>query len=251
MTEEKRDETAEEEEKARLGLEARKRSIGHALRRAAGLPDEEDPFVKRSDEADLIDLNEVVAALWGETAPQMGRNPRAVEAELEAVRRDIKRLKKSIASLGSDTRHFIASCESPEGDALNSARMSGDFDRIVSAHRAWQARPREQRTISAAILAMDQLDAAIVPLIEQAIEASARLPKTGRIPNYHARNVAYLIALYVECVTGSPPGLWTGSEPSGPFARALQETFEALDIKASIQRPGEYATAKLSEDLEF
>ena len=60
-----------------------------------------------------------------------------------------------------------------------------------------------------------------------------------------------MVAVYVYGVTGSPPGLWTGSEPSGPFARALQKIFKILGIEASVQRPGEYAIAKLWENPDF
>jgi len=60
-----------------------------------------------------------------------------------------------------------------------------------------------------------------------------------------------LVAELVEDVTGSPPALWTGSNPSGPFARALQEIFKIMNIEAGIQRPGEYAISKLSENSEF
>ena len=135
------------------------------------------------------------------------------------------------------------------------------MDRILVAYKvAWEAVPPEQRAIPAALSAIEQLEAAIFKVIEQTIEEGDKLPNTGRIPNYAARKVAFLVALYLydttgKAETGSIPALRTGSKPSGPFARALTEIFEILNIRSGIQRPGEWAiselTSKLSENSEF
>jgi len=244
-----------EEEKARLYLSADQSSIARALRDAAGLPDLDNPFTERSDEAHLPYVGEFVELIWGHSPPHMGPNPRALEAEAEAVRSDINRLKKRLALLDREIVNFIRTRESSEGEELYLAAQTGNFDRILSAHKAWKAQPREQRILHAVFTELNRLEAVIVSLIEEAIEADAQLPKTGRIPNIHARNVAVVVAVYVEEVTGEIPGLTTSPMVTGPFALALTEIFKILGIKGGVQRPGEWAiselTSKLSKNSEL
>ena len=62
---------------------ARFRLIGHVLRRAAGLPDVEDPFIERSDEAHLPNAGGFISMIFLVTSDFSPPNPRAVEDELE------------------------------------------------------------------------------------------------------------------------------------------------------------------------
>jgi len=214
-------------------------SIGQVLRRAAGLPSQENPLITSSDEAHLPQLNLVLVDVWRASRATKWHNPRAVEDELGAIRRDLRGLANRIASLDENTLRYINDTESIDIDGV---RFPAGFYRFI---------PVEERMVPVALSAMERLEMAIVQVIEQTIDAGDQLPATGRIPNLAARKVAYLVAKYLHDVTGSPPALWTGADPSGPFACVLREIFEILGIKAGIQRPGEYAISKLSENSEF
>ena len=234
-----RDETAAQEEGPSSSSWALLVSIGHVLRRAAGLPSRANPLFGGSDEAHLPQLNLVSVDVLLASRATEWHNPRAVEDELGAIRRDLRGLANRIASLDENTLRYINDTESIDIDGV---RYTAEFHLHI---------PVENRMVPVALSAMERLEMAIVQVIEQTIDAGDQLPATGRIPNLAARKVAYFVAKYLHDVTGSPPALRTGANPSGPFARALREIFEILDIEAGIQRPGEYAISKLSENSDF
>ncbi len=241
-------------------------SLGQALQRAAGFPASgtllcrENTWFADSGGAHppILDtaIKKIFHASW---LFNDWHNPRAVEAELEEVCRNIKRLKNSIASLSGYTEVFIDlnGVPGPWTERIIDEVAQAEWDALADDDKTAIARadfyfvPYEDYTVPVALAALAKLDAAIVLTIEEAIEASAQLPKTGRIPNVVARDVAYVVARYLRDVTGDIPGLTTKPVVTGPFALALQEIFEILDIKAGVQRPGEYAISKLSENSEF
>jgi len=246
-------------------------SLGQALQRAAGLPasgpllSRENPWLADSGGAHPPILDTAIKEILGASSPIPNwRNPRAVEAELEAVRRDIKRLRNRIASLeehtdyygvdvnvyidlngdpGPGTERIIDEAAQAEWDAL------ADDDKTARAMADFYFVPPEEYTISVALSAMAKLDAAIVQTIEEAIEASAKMSETSKNPKYARWHVAYVVARYLYDVTGDIPGLTTSPTVTGPFALALQEIFEILDLPKSVQRPGEYAKLKLTSEL--
>ncbi|WP_143514661.1 hypothetical protein [Primorskyibacter flagellatus] len=86
-------------------------------------------------------------------------------------------------------------------------------------------------------------------------DLDARLEKTwskrGRPPNAYARTIALRLAKLVAGRTGRKPTLGTASDgghPSTDYGRALEETFEALEIKGEIRRPGEWALKQLTDE---
>lgn len=215
----------EKERRTRWGEESI--SIGQALQRAAGLPASgpllcrENPWLAGSGGAHPPILDTAITKIINASSPIPNwRNPRSAEAELEAVRRDIKRLRNRIASLeeytdyygfnlndyidlngdpGPMTERIVDEAAQAEWDAL------ADDDKTASAMAGFYFVPHEEYTVPVALSAMAKLDAAIVLTIEEAIEASAKLQKTGRIPNVAARDVAYVVAEYVRDVTGKLP----------------------------------------------
>ncbi len=239
----KRDETAEREGKPGSSLPELVVSIGKVLRRAAGLPSQENPLIAGSDEAHLPQLDRVSADVYLASRATEWHNPRAVEDELGAIRRELKRLKNRIAALDENT---IRQINDTEGVDIDGVRFTAEFLLFT---------PVEERTVPVTLAAMERLEVAIVQVIEQTIDAGNQLPATGRIPNLAARNVAYLVAKYLRDVTGKTPALWTGATPSGPFEMALTEIFEILDVESGLQRPGEWAikelTSKPSENSVF
>jgi hypothetical protein len=97
-------------------------------------------------------------------------------------------------------------------------------------------------------------------LLEEATRSTIRLTEAltreredmGQTRTYAAKRVALEVAKYMYQVTGNIPGLWTGENPSGPYAKAVLEIFDLLGIPpGSLQRAGEYATAKLKGNPEF
>ena len=233
-------------------------SLGQALQRAAGLPasgpllSRENPWLADSGGAHPPILDTAIKEILGASSPMPNwRNPRAVETELEAVRSDIKRLRNRIASLedytdiigfnlncyidnngdpSPVTERIIDEAAQAEWDAL------ADDDKTASAMAGFYFVPPEEYTVAVALAAMAKLDAAIVLTIEEAIEASAKLKETGRIPNVVAHGVARVVAEYVREVTGNLPGprrKYSGSD----FERTLVEIFKLLKIKAGAQAP--------------
>lgn len=244
-------------------------SIGQALQRAAGLPGSgpllcrENPWLAGSGGAHPPILDTAIKKILNASSPMPNwRNPRAVETELEAVRRDIKRLRNRIASLeeytdiigfnlkgyidlngdpGPMTERIFDEAAQAEWDAL------ADDDKTASAMAGFYFVPYKECTVPVALAALAKLDAAIVLTIEEAIEASAKLPETGRIPNVVAKDVAYVVAEYVRDVTGELPGprlRYSGSD----FERTLTEIFELLEIKADAQAPAKAVLLKLGKD---
>ena len=197
-------------------------SIGQSLQRAAGFPASgplicrENPWNADSGGAHPPILDTALRDIFmaGDLFIDILHNPRAVEAKLEAVRRDIKRLTNSIASLGEDIQIFIDINGDPgpgterivdeaaqaEWDAL------ADDDKTASAMAGFYFVPHEEYTVPVALAAMAKLDAAIVLTIEEAIEASAKLPETGRIPNIDALDAPFVFRclVYMKRPEGFP-----------------------------------------------
>ena len=97
-------------------------AIAHALRKAAGLPDEDDPYVWSSNEAHLPDLKIVASLVVLSSVGPPWKNPRAAEEELETTRRDLRRFKDQISSLDWRTVLHINQVASPKSQAAETAR---------------------------------------------------------------------------------------------------------------------------------
>ncbi len=230
-------------------------AIGQVLRRVAGLPDEDGPFIERWDETHLPNLrlvaSSIIVASYGPGV--FGKKPRAVEGDLEKIRRKLKTLRERIVKIDGETRSAINRAGSAEHAALKDLPEDASEDEIISAVQSVDTVPRDQWTVPATLVAMELLEAAIVSVIERAIQASSQLPETGRPPNRAKQEVASIVGKYLHDVTGSLPLLvpddtpepWRAAESREPFAVALVEVFEILGFKPGIQRAGEYATSKL------
>ncbi len=221
-------------------------SVGHSLRCAARLPDEDEPFIKRWDEAHLPDLSITASYIVNARFGPAWKNPRTIEAELGAIRSDLKKLNRRVTLLDSYTKSAINRAGAPDREEHEAAMVSGDPERIVSAMKAREAVPREQWAVRAALSEMDRLEAGIVQVIEQTIKAGDQLPPTGRIPNYEKNEVALYVADYLYEVTEKIPGLTTKPIVTGPFALALQEIFKILGLPAGVKQPGKWAISKLN-----
>lgn len=226
-------------------------AIGHILRRTVGLPAEDDPFIERSDESALPSLGVVASSIVvaGYGPGVFGRKPRAVETDLEALRRKLGKVRKQIAALDSEVRSAINRAGSDENRYLRELikTQPANIDEIIRAQRAAETVPREQWTVPAALTAIERLENATVPVIEHAVEASTQLSHTGRPRGGAKGRVTVIVARYIRDVTGNAPKVpdrpWEESDDS--FAVALREIFAILGLPPGIQRAAEYATSKL------
>ena len=261
--------TAGGEDAPRHAWSGREVAIGQALQRAAGLPASgpllcrENPWLADSGGAHPPILDTAIKKILGASSPLPNwHKPRAVESKLEKVRDDIRRLRNSIASLEDYTDYygFNLNCyidnngdPSPVTERIIDEAAQAEFDALAdddktaSEMAGFYFVPPEEYTVAVALAAMAKLDAAIVLTIEEAIEASAKLKETGRIPNVVAHGVARVVAEYVREVTGNLPGprrKYSGSD----FERTLVEIFELLKIKADAQAPAKAALLELAQN---
>ncbi len=237
--------------------------IGHALRRAAGLPDEDDPFIERRDETHLPGISlvasHIIVASYGK-APVV-RTPKAMAKTLKDIRKKSQYLRAQIAQIDGETRSTINRAGSAEHAALKDLPEDASEDEILRAGRAVGTVPREQWTVPAVLIAMDRLEDALTSVIGYATDLDARSPdpkspkkRRTKPPNYAKQGVAMVVWQYLKDATGDAPKLWPDDAPSEPwnrgessepFAVALREIFKILGFKPGIQAAGDYATSKL------
>lgn len=230
--------------------------IGHALRRAAGLPPLDDPIneIARPDELHLPWLGFFIGGISrGQfPTPDHVKRPRKVAQELTAIRHKLRDLQQRMAVL-DDTTTVALNWAGSMGNraykkALESANSHEDLPPVLDPR---DYLPREQYDgwdVQAALDTMARLEVAATEVEEQltadAISEVAEKPSgssAGRKPNLNKRNVAVLVAQYIRAVTGNAPAFWKSDQPSGPFAKALAEIFNLLHLPSGIDRAAEQA----------
>ncbi len=229
---------------------------GHALRRAAGLSDQENPFITYSDEAHLPVLGDVVCRVMLATLPPQWHNPRTAKTKLEKVRKDIKVLKNRITAIDLCTQIAINNAGSPHMQEYLAAKQQSinapsreTFDRAHAAFDAAYGGPPDELAVPTMLALLEQFETAIVSTIEQIIKEGESLKEKGRIWNHEKNAIALIVAQYLHAVTGDIPGLTIRPVVAGPFALALQDIFEILGLPKVVQRPGEYAISELTSKL--
>ena len=203
------------------------RQIGHALRQAAGLPYEENPFVLRPDEAHLPPLEAVVGMIeYLSVESEILEHPSKVAGDLAAIRQHLKKLRMHVTGLDDMTirllEHFIA----PE-------RVEYSLD---------DATRNRAETLSY----FEQLESAVAK-VEGIAENERKRPPVRGPRKIRERSIAHCVAYYVKRCTGALPKLSRrGSEPTGPYGRALCEIFVLFGLSpGSFQRAGEWAINNL------
>jgi len=224
-------------------LDALMLSISNALRRAVGFPEKDDPYIVYSDEPRPRHLRESVCRVLIAAHAPAWSNPRAVEAELWEIYHGIDDLMYRISSLDDYSHIIINAVGCLEPNDFETAKLSGDIYRMISALGGMSD---NEDTVLAALSAMTKLQDAIHPTIVRAILAGTRVKKTGSIPRHSKRDVALVVAQFMHEVTGNIPGLTTRPVVTGPFALALQEMFEILNLPKGVQRPGKWAISELT-----
>ena len=225
-------------------------NIGRVLRAAAGLTAVNDPLIVQKDETHLPRLDSVVNQVLRAASSVRWRKPRKVQADLAGMRRDLAALQARIAEFDVFTRVCINSAGGPfwlkyeSAGANQNMTCSPDYPAEVLALPLERG---EQKTIPAALTAMYRMEAACATIeAKAAAEAEGREVVRGPT-NAPARQVALEVGAYITDVTGAQPKLSRrGSEPTGPYARALHEILGLLGLNpGSFQRAGEWAIKQL------
>jgi len=158
------------------------------------------------------------------THPHPMRDPKAVEKEVDQIIKEIRSLRKRIASMDEYAKSYARRTVQPVYDG--------------------SIQPQEDWVDFAALRHVDALEAAMRNLGALAIELSP--PGAGRPKNRHAHDVALAAAHAFKELTGDDPTFWnTGSTP---FSRMVEALFRELGVKAGLRGPIENAMQKLATD---
>ena len=230
--------------------------VGHALRRAAGLPPLEDPIndILRPDELHLPWLGYFVGLICNEQLPTPGlvKDPSKVAQELGTIRNKLRELQRLIVRLDEPTSFALQWAGSTENKAYTKAQETVDnpedlppkiytTDYVpLDEYQEWN--------MKIVLGTFARLEAAAAE-VEQKLTADAARKVANKLPddkrdyarNLNKPNVAVLVAEYIQGVTGKVPTLWKSDQPSGPFAKALDEIFRLLHLSHAIDRAGEQA----------
>lgn len=225
-------------------------NIGRVLRAAAGLMAVNDPLIVQKDETHLPRLDRVADGVIQAASSVRWSKPHEVQAELAKFRRDLAALQARIAEFDSLTRAYINKAGDPFWREFEAARARQDMVPIPHLSAEVLALPlkkREQKTIPTALAALARLEVACAE-VEAKAAAEAKGRDVARGPtNLPARQVALEVGAYLTDVKGEPPKLSRrGSDPTGPYARALHEILDLLGLNpGSFQRAGEWAIKQL------
>ena len=104
--------------------------------------------------------------------------------------------------------------------------------------------------IEATLEQMDRLEEGLTLTLEQVEDVARGQKSMGQSRTYSKKMVAYSVATYMKLVTGNIPGFWSGNNSSGPYARAVREICDILNLDMthkSLQRAGEWAINELRD----
>jgi len=233
--------------------------IACIMRSAAGLSYSDTPASGWREDGTpdiLIIVGRIIFAARG---PKWDR-PESVSKELYKLRYSLRDLRRQLSSIDELTMYLINQYADPirqqqvtitDWDEYTNEEI-GEIARSNSELQFKLSSPDHQMPIEAALEQMDRLEEGLTRTLEDVEEDARARADMGQLRTYAAKQVALGVAEYMHRVNGKIPGLWTGGSPSGPYAKAVLEIFDLLDIpRGSLQRAGEYATAKLRSDPEF
>ena len=204
------------------------RQIGRALRQAAGLPYEENPFVFRPDEAHLPPLEAMVIMIEGVSVEsEILERPGKVAGDLAAIRQHLKKLRTHFTGLDDMTIGLLQISTAPERVEYGLADGGARF---------------RAETLSF----FEQLESAVAK-VEGAAENERKRPPVRGPRKNRERSIAIFVAYYIKWCKGVPPKLSRrGSEPTGPYGRGLRDILILLGLSpGSFQRAGEWAINNL------
>ncbi len=227
--------------------------IACILRSAAGLPYSETPASGWREEGtpEILEFLFNIISLASETRPRI-ENPKSVSDDLYKLRHSFRALKRQLLSIDKQAMVLLNEYAEPfwqqKADKLNDEytidEIYSDFEEL----RGMQDSPDYQTPIEAALEQMDRFEEGLTLTLEQVEGVARDRNDMGQLRTYSAKMVAYSVVVYMYSVNGKIPGLRTGENPSGPYAKAVLEIFDILGIPpGSLQRAGEWAIDKLRD----
>lgn len=192
---------------------------------------------ERAQKLNHLSSNIVLAATAQH--PARDQRPDILEAELNAVRVEIRALVRRLSNL-DDWAASVARRADTE-KALEAA--GSDVGRIMATIRDAADTPQEDWLDKATIRQLQKLDDALKRPIEVLIRRGEGLNDgRGAKPNLVARRVALAAAQALIVATGRPPSYWRDATA---FAKLTADLFRVFDIRADTRRPCEWALSKL------
>lgn len=170
--------------------------------------------------------------------------PDELEADLEAIRKQINELMDAISQLNPWAAK-IARREA-ERARLLAAGMPED---LLEIQMMWHEAPMTEWIDQKAISSLKGLRDALKVPIETLIHAGRSLPSgKGRKPDLVARKVAYLAGWALHVIGDQKPSYWKDSSKFAKFCEAL---FLEFSLKADTRRACEWALSELAKNGKF
>jgi len=228
------------------------------MRRAAGLPYTDTPASGWQENGTPEMFSIVHGVIFAASGPTWD-HPESVSKELFKVRHSLRDLKRRLLSLDKQVFERLNQYADPIwrqevfklADEFADALTLEEFHRNNLKFIAKLDSLHHQTPIEATLEQMDRLEEGLTEILEEVEDDAHERADMGQLRTYAAKEVALGVAEYMYRVNGKIPGLWTGENPSGPYAKAILEIFDILDIPpGSLQRAGEYAIAKFKSGVE-
>lgn len=177
------------------------------------------------------------------TTPHPISEPQRIEREVDLILKDVRSLRKRIASLDASARSYARRAADRDKmlELMTAIADAPDDEEALRNFNEFSQRPAEEWVDFAALQHLDHLQDAMEKLGARAVELAPA--GAGRRRNQHAYDVAYQAALIFVELTGKQPTFFNGG--STPFSRMLERIFAELGIKATIRKPIEAAMHKL------
>ncbi|MHA1528263.1 MAG: hypothetical protein ACTSVG_04545, partial [Alphaproteobacteria bacterium] len=209
--------------------------IACIMRRAAGLPYSDTPASVWREEGtpEILQYLLNIISLASESRP-IFENPKSVLDDLYKLRHSLRALKRQLLSTGERAMELLNHYAEPfwqqKADKLNDEYTIDELYSDLEELEDMQDSPNYQTPIEAALEQMDRLEKGLTITLEQQEDFARAMKDMGQLRTYSAKMVAYGVGIYMYSVTGKIPGLRTGENPSGPYAKAVLEIFDILGI---------------------
>ena len=167
--------------------------------------------------------------------------PDELEADLEAIRKQINELMDAISQLNP----WAAGIARREAEL---ARMlaAGVPEDLLRIQMMWHEAPVTEWIDQKAISSLKGLRDALKVPIETLIHAGRSLPSSkGRKPDLVARRVAYLAGWALHVISDKTPSYW---KDGSKFARLCEALFLEFSLTVDTRRPCEWALSELAKN---
>ncbi|TGN58590.1 hypothetical protein E4L95_12325 [Paracoccus liaowanqingii] len=174
--------------------------------------------------------------------------PKQIEAEVEGIRKDIRKLRQRIEALGHETlvmaRQASQAAEYKAAEKrIAEASAARDDEKMMAAAKAFVElgdNPKDWHDIAAA-RHLAALEEGFRECAKVAVELAPI--QSGRPKNQHAYMVAEFAVQSFTHFTGQKAGFWNGGDT--PFMRYTADLCDAAGVKADLRTPIEAAMRKL------